>query len=42
LATRLASLFLLAPASRVGYLIYPLGLSAWLLLTRAVPHAAGR
>jgi hypothetical protein len=27
-------LFLLAPASRVGYLIYPLGLSVWLLLTR--------
>jgi hypothetical protein len=27
-------LFLLAPASRAGDFTYPLGLSAWLLLTR--------
>jgi len=30
----LALMFLLAPASRAGYFVYPLGLSAWLLLTR--------
>jgi hypothetical protein len=34
LVTGLTLLFLLAPASRVGYFLYPLGLSAWLLLTR--------
>lgn len=34
LVTGLTLLFLLAPASRAGYFIYPLGLSAWLLLTR--------
>jgi len=26
--------FVLAPASRVGYFVYPLGLAAWLLLSR--------
>jgi phosphatidylinositol alpha-1,6-mannosyltransferase len=30
----LALLFVLAPASRVGYFVYPLGLGAWLLLAR--------
>ena len=30
----LTLLFGLAPASRVGYLLYPLGLAAWLLLSR--------
>jgi hypothetical protein len=34
LVTGLTLLFLLAPASRAGYFIYPLGLSAWLLLAR--------
>ena len=34
LALGLALLFLLAPASRVGYFVYPLGLAAWLLLCR--------
>jgi hypothetical protein len=34
LVTGLTLLFLLAPASRAGYFLYPLGLSAWLLLTR--------
>ena len=31
----LTLLFGLAPASRVGYFVYPLGLAAWLLLLRA-------
>jgi hypothetical protein len=30
----LTLMFLLAPASRAGYFVYPLGLSAWLLLAR--------
>jgi hypothetical protein len=34
LALGLTLLFVLAPASRVGYFVYPLGLAAWLLLTR--------
>ena len=34
LALGLALLFVLAPASRVGYFVYPLGLAAWLLLAR--------
>ncbi len=33
LALGLALLFALAPASRVGYFVYPLGLAAWLLLS---------
>ena len=37
LVTGLTLLFLLAPASRAGYFIYPIGLSAWLLLARP-PH----
>jgi hypothetical protein len=32
LALGLALLFVLAPASRVGYFVYPLGVAAWLLL----------
>jgi hypothetical protein len=31
----LTAAFLLAPASRVGYFTYPLGLAEWLLLARA-------
>jgi hypothetical protein len=39
----LTLMFLLAPASRAGYFVYPLGLSAWLLLTRpGGPGAPGR
>jgi glycosyl transferase family 87 len=34
LALGLALVFMLAPASRVGYFVYPLGLAAWLLLSR--------
>jgi hypothetical protein len=34
LALGLALLFVLAPASRVGYFVYPLGLAAWLLPAR--------
>src|SRR5262249_40398499 len=34
LALGLALLFVLAPASRVGYFVSPLGLAAWLLLSR--------
>lgn len=34
LALGLTLLFVLAPASRVGYFVYPLGLAAWLLLSR--------
>lgn len=34
LALGMALLFVLAPASRVGYFVYPLGLAAWLLLSR--------
>ena len=34
MALGLALVFMLAPASRVGYFVYPLGLAAWLLLSR--------
>lgn len=34
LALGLALVFVLAPASRVGYFVYPLGLAAWLVLSR--------
>jgi hypothetical protein len=34
LALGLALIFVLAPATRVGYFVYPLGLAAWLLLSR--------
>jgi glycosyl transferase family 87 len=34
LALGLALVFVLAPASRVGYFVYPLGLAAWLLPSR--------
>jgi len=34
LALGLALLFVLAPATRVGYFVYPLGLAAWLLPSR--------
>jgi hypothetical protein len=43
LAVGLTALFLLAPATRAGYFMYPLGLAAWLLLTRPDnPGAASR
>jgi len=46
LAIGMTLMFLLAPASRVGYFVYPLGLAAWLLLTRlggpGGPGRAGR
>jgi hypothetical protein len=32
-------MFTLAPATRWGYFVYPIGLAGWLLLTR--PAAAG-
>jgi hypothetical protein len=38
----LTLLFLLAPASRAGYFMYPLGLSVWLLLTTPVTRAGTR
>ncbi|HEY6276599.1 MAG TPA: glycosyltransferase 87 family protein [Streptosporangiaceae bacterium] len=42
LAVGLTALFLLAPATRAGYFMYPLGLAAWLLLTRpGRPGATG-
>jgi hypothetical protein len=34
----LTLLFGLAPASRVGYFVYPVGLAAWLLLVRAATN----
>jgi Glycosyltransferase family 87 len=40
LVAGLTLLFLLAPASRAGYFMYPLGLSAWLLLTRPATRAS--
>jgi len=40
LVAGLTLLFLLAPASRAGYFMYPLGLAAWLLLTRPASLAA--
>ncbi len=39
LAVALAAVFTLAPATRWGYFVYPIGLVAWLVLTR--PPAAG-
>jgi hypothetical protein len=35
LAVALAAVFTLAPATRWGYFVYPIGLVAWLVLTRA-------
>ncbi len=35
LVTGLTLMIMFAPASRFGYFVYPLGLSAWLLLSRA-------
>ncbi|MGH3186740.1 MAG: glycosyltransferase 87 family protein [Streptosporangiaceae bacterium] len=40
LAWGLAVMFTLAPATRWGYYVYPLGLVAWLVLTRQPPAAA--
>jgi len=40
LAIGLTAMFTLAPATRWGYFVYPIGLVAWLLLTRP-PAAAG-
>ena len=39
LAIGLAVMFTLAPATRWGYFVYPIGLAGWLLLTR--PAAEG-
>jgi hypothetical protein len=39
LAVGLAVMFTLAPATRWGYFVYPIGLAGWLLLTR--PAVAG-
>jgi phosphatidylinositol alpha-1,6-mannosyltransferase len=39
LAVGLAVMFTLAPATRWGYFVYPIGLAGWLLLTR--PAATG-
>jgi hypothetical protein len=33
----LSLMFALAPASRFGYIVYPLGLACWLLLARIAP-----
>jgi hypothetical protein len=33
LVTGLVLMFAFAPASRFGYIVYPLGLAAWLLLS---------
>jgi Glycosyltransferase family 87 len=43
LAVALAAVFTLAPATRWGYFVYPIGLVAWLVLTRppAADAAAG-
>ena len=40
LALGMTLLFVLAPASRVGHSVYPLGLAAWLLLSRMAPRRA--
>jgi Glycosyltransferase family 87 len=42
LAIGLTALFLLAPATRAGYFMYPLGLAVWLLLTRPGSLGAAR
>jgi hypothetical protein len=39
LAIGLAVMFTLAPATRWGYFVYPLGLAGWLLLTRLEAEA---
>jgi hypothetical protein len=39
LAIGLAVMFTLAPATRWGYFVYPLGLAGWLLLTRPEAEA---
>jgi len=39
LVTGLVLMFAFAPASRFGYVVYPLGLACWLLL--AAPAASG-
>jgi len=40
LAIGLAAMFTLAPATRWGYFVYPIGLIGWLLLTRQATEAA--
>jgi len=42
LALGLAVMFTLAPATRWGYFVYPIGLAGWLVLTGPSPGAAGR
>jgi phosphatidylinositol alpha-1,6-mannosyltransferase len=41
LALGLAVMFTLAPATRWGYFVYPIGLVGWMVLTRP-PAAAGQ
>jgi hypothetical protein len=41
LAVALAVIFTLAPATRWGYFVYPIGLVGWLVLTRPPAPAAG-
>ena len=41
LALGLTAMFTLAPATRWGYFVYPIGLVGWLLLTKPVDEAAG-
>ena len=41
LALGLAVMFTLAPATRWGYFVYPIGLVGWMVLTRQAPDTAG-
>jgi hypothetical protein len=41
LALGLAVMFTLAPATRWGYFVYPIGLVGWMVLTRQVPGTSG-
>ena len=41
LALGLAVMFTLAPATRWGYFVYPIGLVGWMLLTREAPATSG-
>jgi hypothetical protein len=41
LALGLAVMFTLAPATRWGYFVYPIGLVGWMVLTRQAPGASG-
>jgi len=41
LALGLAVMFTLAPATRWGYFVYPIGLAGWMVLTRQAPGTPG-